>query len=245
VAKDDFLLDIRHVHVWIFELSAPSHVTENLRNQLAGDEIARAERFRLPHLQVAYVVTHGVLRLLLAGYLSANPAELHFGYNEQGKPHITDPDCNLRFNLSHSGALGTCAFAMDCEIGIDIEQIRAMPDLFDIARRFFSPEECKDLETVPPHAREAAFFDCWARKEAYIKAIGGGLSVPLDSFRVSLFEGEPARLVRARRDDAGPWTIQEFDPGPGYRGAVAYNEDPRQLVIHRTTAEECLRMNDM
>jgi 4'-phosphopantetheinyl transferase len=244
VAKNEFLLDTRHVHVWTFELSAPSNVVESLRNYLDEDEISRAERFRFRHLQVGYVVAHGVLRRLLADYLGVNPAELHFGYNEQAKPRMADPDCNLRFNLSHSGTLGACAFALNCEIGVDIEQIRTMPDLFDIARRFFSPDECKDLETVAADKREVAFFDCWTRKEAYIKAIGGGLSVPLDSFRVSLLEGEPAQLLRVRPGDPGPWTIQEFDAGPGYRGAVAYNEDPRHLVIHRTTAEECLRMSD-
>lgn len=245
MAKDDFLLDKRHVHLWTFELSAPANVIEDLRNVLADDELARARRFRFPHLQVGYVVAHGVLRHLLAGCLGASPVELHFSYNEQGKPRIADPDCRLCFNLSHSGQLGACALAVNCEIGVDIEQIRAMPDLLDVARRFFSPDECKDLETIAADKREDAFFDCWTRKEAYIKAVGGGLSVPLDSFRVSLLEGEPARLLRPRPGDPGPWTIQEFDPGTGYRGAVAYNEDPRHLVIHRTTAEECLRMNDI
>lgn len=149
-----------------------------------------------------------------------------------------DPDCPLRFNLSHSGMLGTCALSVDCEIGVDVEQIRAMPDLFDIARQFFSPAECVDLKTAPPEQREAAFFSCWTRKEAYIKAIGGGISIPLDSFRVSLLPGEPVQLLSAPPQHGGPWTIQSFDPAPDYRGAVAYNKSPRQLVVRTTSAEE-------
>ena len=234
-------LDTRQVHIWIFELSAPAIAVESLRNYLDQDELARAERFRFQHLRVAYITSHGLLRRLLTRYVDVNPGELRFKYNEHGKPYFADPNCNLRFNLSHSGTLGACAFALDCEIGIDIEQIRAMPDLFAIARRFFGPDEFRDLESVAENEREAAFFNCWTRKEAYVKAIGGGLSVPLESFRVSLLEREPARLLRPQPADPGRWTIQEFDPGPGYRGAVAYKENPRHLVIYRTSAEECLR----
>jgi 4'-phosphopantetheinyl transferase len=241
--REEFSLNLRQLHVWIFELSAPPHAVEYFRSQLAADEKERAERFRFAHLRVSYVIAHGVLRCLLARYLGTTAAEIEFLYNEQSKPRLAQPDCRLRFNLSHSGALAACAFGLECEIGVDLEQIRPMPDLFDIAGRFFSPDECRDLEAVPPSQREAGFFTCWTRKEAYIKAVGGGLSIPLDSFRVSLLPDEPARLIHARPEDGGPWTLDAFDPGAGYRGAVAYNGDPRHLTVRTTNTERVLRLH--
>lgn len=225
------------VHVWMFELSAGPHALEYFRGLLSPDEAARAARFCFPHLQVSYVIAHGVLRSLLSKYLDAPPARIAFSYNQQGKPRITPAGC-LQFNLSHSGALAACAVAADCDIGVDVEQIRQMPDLFDIARRFFSPEECSDLAVVPIEQRGLAFFNCWTRKEAFIKAVGGGLSIPLDSFRVSLLPGEPACLISNRADDARRWNIHEFDAGTGYRGALAYDGVPRDLVVRRIEADE-------
>jgi 4'-phosphopantetheinyl transferase len=230
--------DTGQVHVWLFELSASAGALEYLRGQLSGDEIARSERFCFPHLQTSFVIAHGMLRSVLARYLGRPPAALEFSYNQQGKPRLAHPGCRLQFNLSHSGTLGACAVAVDCDLGVDIEHIRQMPDLFDIARRFFSPEECADLEAVPLDRREFAFFNCWTRKEAYIKAIGGGLSIPLDSFCVSLIPNEPARLLSNCENDAHRWNIQEFDPGAEYRGAVAYSGPPRDLIIRRIEADE-------
>lgn len=230
--------DHGQVHVWNFDLSASARALEHFRRQLSQDEIGRSERFCFPHLQTSFVVAHGVLRSVLASYLGRPAATLEFFYNQQGKPRLADADCRLQFNLSHSGALGACAVATDCDLGVDIEHIRQMPDLFDIAGRFFSREECADLEGLPPDRQESAFFNCWTRKEAYIKAIGGGLSIPLNSFRVSLVPNEPARLISNCENDVHRWNIQEFDPGAGYRGAVAYNGPPRDLIVRRIEAEE-------
>ncbi|HTU43816.1 MAG TPA: 4'-phosphopantetheinyl transferase superfamily protein [Bryobacteraceae bacterium] len=230
--------DQGQVHVWIFNLSGSDRALEHFRRQLSRDEIARSERFCFPHLQTSFVVAHGMLRNILASYLGLAPAALEFSYNQQGKPRLADTGCRLRFNLSHSGTLGACAVAADCDLGVDIEHMRQMADLFDIARRFFSPEECGDLEAVPHDQQQPAFFNCWTRKEAYIKAVGGGLSIPLESFRVSLAPNEPARLISNCENDAHRWNIQEFDPGADYRGAVAYSGPPRDLVVRRIEAEE-------
>jgi len=236
--EEKFFPDHGRVHIWIFDLSGSARALEHFRRQLSADEIARSERFCFPHLQTSFVVAHGMLRNILASYLGLRPATLEFSYNQQGKPRLADAGCRLRFNLSHSGALGACAVAAECDLGVDIEHMRQMPDLFDIARRFFSPEECVDLEAVPSDQQELAFFNCWTRKEAYIKAMGGGLSIPLDSFCVSLVPNEPARLISNCENDAHRWNIQEFDPGTGYRGAVAYNGPPRDLIVRRIEAEE-------
>jgi 4'-phosphopantetheinyl transferase len=219
-------------------LSAEPLALEYFRGQLSPDEIARADRFCFAHLRESFVIAHGVLRCLLAAYLGVRPNQVSFAYNEQGKPRVADPAARLRFNLSHSGALAACAFAVDCDLGVDVEQIRQMTDLFDIARRFFSAGECADLESMSIEQREGAFFNCWTRKEAYIKAVGGGLSIPLDSFCVSLIPGQPARLLSNREGSAASWHIEAFDPGAGYRGAVAYNGTPRELIIRRMKADE-------
>jgi 4'-phosphopantetheinyl transferase len=226
------------VHLWLFELTASARALEYLRSQLSADEIDRAGRFCFPDLQVSFVIAHGVLRNVLAKYVGGPPGAIRFCYNPQGKPSLSHADRGLQFNLSHSGMLAACAVASDCEIGVDVEKIRKMPDLLDIARRFFSPKEWADLESVPLDQQELTFFDCWTRKEAYIKAIGGGLSIPLDSFRVSLQPNEPARLLSNRENDAHRWNIQEFDPGAGYRGAVAYSGVTRDLIVRRIKADE-------
>ncbi|HEX3685862.1 MAG TPA: 4'-phosphopantetheinyl transferase superfamily protein [Bryobacteraceae bacterium] len=232
------LPDPGKVHLWLYELTASARTLEYFRSQLSPDELDRADRFCFPHLQLSFVIAHGVLRSVLSKYLGKSPAAVEFSHNPQGKPRLRHADCRLEFNLSHSGTLAACAVARDCEIGVDVEKIRAMPDLFDIARRFFSPEECVDLAGVPLDQQEPAFFNCWTRKEAYIKAIGGGLSIPLDSFQVSLLPNEPARLLSNRENDAQRWNLQEFDPGAGYRGAVAYTGAQRGLVVRRIKADE-------
>ncbi len=231
-------LDSRQVHVWLFELSASAPALEYFQGQLSADETARAARFCFPHLRVSFLIAHGMLRSILAEYLETVPSALKFSYNQQGKPSISGGARELRFNLSHSGTLAACAVAIGCDIGVDVEQIRHMPDLFDIAARFFSPGECTDLQNVPPDQQELAFFNCWTRKEAYIKAIGGGLSIPLDSFCVSLLPSEPARLISNRENDACRWNIQAFDAGAGYRGAVAYDGPPREVIVRRIRADE-------
>jgi 4'-phosphopantetheinyl transferase len=233
-----FFLDGRQVHVWIFELSARADALEALRAQLSAEELEREGRFYFAHLRVSYAIAHGVLRYLLAGYLGARPRELQFSYNQQGKPRLAQEDCDLRFNLSHSGAMAAVAVAAGCEIGVDVEQVRTMEDMFGIARRFFSAAECGDLEAVRETERETAFFDCWTRKEAYIKAIGGGLSIPLDSFRVTLRADEPARLLSNREGDAERWNLRELKPGAGYRGAVAHSGPVRELIVRRIKADE-------
>jgi 4'-phosphopantetheinyl transferase len=235
---EDLALGPQDVQLWIFELAANAAALDYFRSQLSPEEVSRADRFRFVHLRESFVIAHGVLRGLLADYLGARPDEVSFCYNEQGKPRLADVGARLRFNLSHSGALAACAFALDCDLGVDIEEIRQMTDLFDIARRFFSADECADLESTPVEEREGAFFNCWTRKEAYIKAVGGGLSIPLDSFCVSLIPGQAARLISNRENSAADWNVQAFDPGPGYRGAVAYNGPPRQFNVRRMKADE-------
>jgi 4'-phosphopantetheinyl transferase len=212
------------VHVWRAELEPPPHLLDRLRATLSEDERARAARFRFPAHQVRYAAGRGILRALLGRYLGIAPAAVRFGYTRHGKPFLERapgmPD--VRFNLSNAEARALVAFAVGRDVGVDLEDLKPMPDAVSIATRFFSAPENEVFRTLGSDVRELAFFTCWTRKEAYIKAVGEGLSMPLDRFDVTFAPGEPARLVCTRPDpaDAARWKLVEVDPGPGHVGAL-------------------------
>ncbi len=143
------------------------------------------------------------------------------------------PRTSLQFNMSHSADMALFAFTNGCEVGADIEQVRPIRDMQDVATRFFSSSEAAELATMPPDCSTGAFFACWTRKEAYIKAIGEGLSAPLDSFRVSLRPGEPARFVSINddKDEAAAWSLHDLAVTPGFAAAVAYRDAPRRVLV--------------
>ena len=219
------------VDLWSANLRPPSARLEALRRLLTHEEVARAERFHFERHRRRFIVRRGTLRLLAAAYLGRDPAELRFEEGEKGKPFVAqraaaDED-RLHFNLSDSKDLAVYAFTRGAELGVDVEILRPMPDAEKIAERFFSAEERDRLRRVPAARKAEAFFNCWTRKEAYIKAIGEGLSEPLDRFSVTLLPEEPARFVHlggsARR--AARWTLHHMLPAPGAVGALALEGD--------------------
>ena len=220
----------RAVHIWPVWTHAPDAVVEQFQLLLAPDETDRAGRFRFVHLQQSFILARGALRVLLGRYLNTAPGRIQFSYGSKGKPALAGLN-RLQFNATHSGDLALFAFTMDCEIGVDVEQIRPMPDIEDVAKRFFCAEEAAELMSLPAGQREHSFFLCWTRKEAYIKATGDGLSTPLDAFRVTLRPGEPAAMVHLERDPiaAQNWTLQDVSPARGYAAALAYRDAPRPL----------------
>jgi 4'-phosphopantetheinyl transferase len=197
---------------------------------LSAEELQRASRFRFDHLKTRFVLCRGALRMLIGRYLGVAAASVQFQYGSKGKPCI---DSRLKFNVSHSGDLAVFAFAAELEVGIDIEQARSVPDMHQIASHFFSIEECADLQSVDIDRHSEAFFNCWTRKEAYIKAIGDGLSIPLDSFRVSLHPDHEARLISIQDDPNAieAWSMYHFSPAAGFVGAVAFKGSKR-IVTH-------------
>jgi 4'-phosphopantetheinyl transferase len=222
------------VDVWTVRLAAPATVSCALRTLISPDEIRRAERFAFENLRSAYVVSHAVLRVLLARYLGCHPREPEFAFGRGGKPALRGGS-RLRFNMSHSGGLAVYAFACDCEIGVDTEQVRDTSDFEQIAGRYFCPAEAAELLSLPggPPRRDA-FYRCWTRKESYIKATGDGLSAALDQFQVTLLPDAPARFVHIGHDAsaATSWTLHHLEPVPGYVGALAYREGARHLALH-------------
>ncbi len=212
------------VHVWKAVLEVPINTRSALQQVLSSAESAQVAKFYFERDRQHWIVAHGILRTLLGMYLQIAPTEIQFVTNEYGKPSIVAPPqgVHLHFNLAHSGGLALYAFSMNREVGVDVEYMRSGIDHMELAKHFFSPYENEQLRTVSSDLQEEAFFSCWSRKEAYIKARGKGLSLPLDQFDVSLIPGKPASLLASREDAeaATRWSLQALYPGPKYAGAL-------------------------
>lgn len=225
----DLTLSYGEVHVWRAALGVPTARLHSLERILCEEEVHRACGFRLARDRRCYIATRGTLRLLVGRYLEIDPAEVRFVYGEHGKPALAARagEGRLCFNVAHSGDLALLSFARDREVGVDLEQVRPIPQMEQIAKHFFSAREVAALQRVDASQRVEAFYACWTRKEAYIKARGAGLALRLDSFSVSLAPGEPARLREASPSparDGGEcerWSFWALVPAPGYAGAVA------------------------
>ncbi|KAF0249532.1 MAG: phosphopantetheine-protein transferase, partial [bacterium] len=173
-------LSKNYVHVWSILLDQTSETTASLRQILSLEEQSRADKFYFEHDRNRFTVARAILRTILGNYLGHNPSDIKFSYAKNGKPFLENID--LQFNVSHSQDLALCAFTYQRELGVDVEYLRLMKDAEQIAKRFFSPRESSLFCSLPPQEQQLAFFRCWTRKEAYIKAIGDGLSYPLDKF---------------------------------------------------------------
>jgi 4'-phosphopantetheinyl transferase len=231
----DTLPDEREVHVWFVELARSGASVEACFRSLSADERERASRFRFEHLRTGFTLSRGILRVLLGRYVGIEPERIRFAYGPRGKPRLAFPETPLEFNLAHSGRFAAYAFAVGCEPGVDIEEVRPVSEQENIVSRFFSREECEEWLGLDPSQRDEAFFRCWTRKEAYIKALGDGLSMPLDSFRVSLRPGVPAALIEAAGDPAAAskWSLYSLAPEDGYAGSLAVPERARRVRILR------------
>ena len=214
------------VHVWRATLARSPVELARLSALLDDEERSRAGRFRFPVHRDRFVAGRGVQREILARYLGADPAALRWRQAAHGKPELDGPAAagGLRFNVSNAEDGLLVAVARGRELGVDLEPLRPMPDGAEIARRFFSAPEIEVFDAIPTEGRDLAFFTCWTRKEAFIKAVGEGLSMPLDRFDVTLAPGEPARLLRTRGGDPAEverWTLRELDAGPEWVAALA------------------------
>jgi 4'-phosphopantetheinyl transferase len=212
---------------------------------LSDAERIRARRFAFDRDRRRFVVTRARLRQLLGVRLDVRPESVDLVYGERGKPALARgyAGSDLRFNVSHSDDVAVYAFSSGREIGIDVEAVRVIRDADDIAARFFSRCEYESYLALDARHRPLGFFNCWTRKEAFIKALGDGLYHPLDSFDVSLAPGEPAEILRIGHipgDHCG-WRLRSFSPFPGYVGAVVIENPMRQGVyIVSVSRSDCL-----
>ena len=223
----------REVQVWGIWLAASDAALAYYRSTLSSDECHRAERFSFAKLTRSYTLSRGGLRILLAHYLGCQPNEIQLISESKGKPALRESS-RIRFNTSHSGQMALYALTRGCDVGVDVEELRKMDDSEAIAVRYFSPAEVSELLSLKPEDRGAAFFRCWTRKEAYVKAIGDGLAIPLNRFQVTILPGAPARFVQIASDlgSASDWTLHHLDVAPGYVGALAYQDSQRPIVVH-------------
>jgi 4'-phosphopantetheinyl transferase len=208
------------IDIWRFGLDLGARELASLEGSLSTDERARAARFVFLRDRNQFIAGRGVLRDILARYVGEPASEITFDYEAAGKPRLRRPSTlGVQFNLSHSHGLAVCAVGRNRTIGVDLEALRSEVAGEEIAVNYFSARELEELRALPVPQRLEGFFLCWTRKEAYIKARGGGLvSIPLDSFDVTLTPGREERLERA--DDAERWMIRSFVPGEYYVGAI-------------------------
>ncbi len=206
-------------HVW---LDRSESEAARRRDDLSPDELARCERIRQPLLARRFVVGRSIVRQILAECIGCCPQRVPIEYDAAGKP-VLPKDCGWYFNVSHSGERAIVGVTRSGPIGVDIERIREGFAVEPIARRFFSPREVADLLSLPPDARPTAFFRCWTRKEAFVKAVGLGLSYPLDEFDVTLLPHDPPaiRSIKGNPAEGARWGLYDVAVPPGYIGALA------------------------
>lgn len=221
--SDGVNLKSGRVHLWCASLDLHPKNLTSLVKLLAEDEQQRANRFMFERDRQHFIAARARLRLILSRYLAVEPQSLRFRYGPQGKPELAGGyDDALCFNLSHSHGLALLAVTQGRKVGIDVERIRPLDDMDSMARRFFSKMEYCAYSALPLSQKPSGFFNCWTRKEAYIKAIGQGLTCSLADFDVSLTPGEPAKLLSIKDDSqsAELWSMTALAPAPGYVGAV-------------------------
>ena len=229
-APSSIELGVDEAHVWRASLDQDAKVIANLAALLSQDEYQRAARYYRPIDRDRFIAGRGILRRIISAYLAISPAELQFTYNEYGKPALSDGqnDRALNFNLSHSAELALYAVTRGRAVGIDIEYIREDFATLEIAEHFFSKDEVQSLKATPTGRRAEAFFNCWSRKEAYIKAIGMGVSFPLDGFTVSLAPNDAPALLKVVGDDGEPgrWQMHDLKAGEGYAASLIVENHP-------------------
>ncbi len=209
------------VHVWLVPLKIPPSFLHDLQSLLSEDERQRAARFRFDRHRQAYIGARGQLRLLLGNYLEKDPQTIRFTYNKFGKPYLKDDV--FFFNISHSGDWALMAFHPLWELGVDIEQMKADFDGLHLVERFFSQNEIKQIRALPDSLKKEGFYNGWTRKEAYIKARGRGLNIPLAEFSVDLRPDRPAALLETSHDTEAIrfWSVQSLPAPEGYKAAIA------------------------
>ena len=220
---ESFALTNDDVHVWMVSLDRNPSELDSLRQTLTLDEQKRADCFRFQKHRDRFIVGRGVLRTILGRYLDQHPNQLRFQYTPYGKPTLSTETEILSFNLSHSHDLALYAVTQKREIGVDVEFIRKDINLLGIAKRCFSEREYAQLQALPQSCQLQTFFNCWTRKEAFIKAKGEGFSLPLYQFDVSITPGKPAALLRTEwnPDEAALWTLTSLNTAPGYAAGLA------------------------
>lgn len=208
------------VHVWRATLARPAPALEQAYALLAEDERRRADRFHAAGHRNRFVAAHGLLRTVLARYVEVNPQQIKFSYGPYGKPSLEGAEHCIEFNMAHSGNVALVALAHNMPLGVDVEQVREDIDVLKVGRSAFSETEYNALCALPEAERLSAFYACWSRKEAYIKALGTGVSLGLDTFDVTLHPSQAPRILRSESDPyaRSRWSLHAWRLQDGQEG---------------------------
>jgi len=210
------------VHVWHADLRMAQNRLDSLYQLLDTEEQQRASRFKVVAPREQFLISHAFLRLTLGRYLRMGPCDVRFRVAEYGKPELTDGS-DFRFNLSHTDGAAALAIVRNRAVGVDIERVRSDIEVIELAERFFSAPEVGWLRSQPASEHTASFFACWTAKEAYIKACGTGLSMPLAGFSVVPHAGDDKLQLEILGDpeQSRSWSIWQLDLDPSLRCALA------------------------
>lgn len=224
------MLTPEYVDIYGGSLAVLEERLQFLTSLLSEDEIQRANRFHFPEHRRRFVVARGMLRELLGQYLNLDPMQVQFEYSSHGKPRIQG-ESSLKFNLSHSQDLVLYGFTLEREIGVDLEYLRPLENASQLAQRFFCPREYEVIRTLDLENQKKVFFKAWTAKEAYLKAIGAGISGGLDQVELELSLDEPVKL----RSLPSLWSLVSLHLHPDYADAVAIQGADYQLRVCNNT----------
>jgi len=221
----------RELHIWKADIRTSRPFDTQILDEV---ETARMRRFHFESDRMRFIISHQSLRQVLAGYLKIAPGDIEYSYTKFGKPYlkINDQYGDIEFNLSHSGDIVLIGVTKSEQVGIDVEKIKPIPDVDQLVQQYFAAGEQMDLSQLSGPEKVKAFFRCWTRKEAVIKACGEGLSMPLDSFRVSLLPGELPRLIES--EDDNKWMLIDINPADGYAAAAAAPIESIEVCYYST-----------
>ncbi len=221
------------IHVWRINLARQFIGDERRQSCLSAEEQQRAASFRFAQDQKRFVARRVILRQLLAAYLKKGPELVRFEFTSTQKPFLPDQRAanEIRFNTSHSADWALIAISSGIELGVDLEQCRAMTDAEDLARAFFSNAEINELAQMPQALKLRAFFNGWTRKEAFVKAIGLGFSYPFNRFSVSLAADKPAALLEVADDPEAlkKWSLISLEVAPDVSAALVFEGKPSRV----------------
>jgi len=218
------------VQIWSMKAIEDNKLLDGFTKLLSEDEILRADKYRFEKDRSVYITAKFLLRSMLGKYVGKNPKEITFEYSKFAKPFYLQ-NAEVDFNVSHSGNQIIIGFSMEAAIGVDIEKIKKDFDPLGLAKSFFSKQEIKALSKTDESDIFQAFYRCWTRKESFIKAVGEGLSYPLDSFAVSLDDDENAEFLKIEnpKDSKEDWQLHSFVPAEGYIAAITTNRKPNKI----------------
>lgn len=226
-------IEIGIPHIWVLDLRLLSKRSTEYECFLTTKELLRAKKFRFEKDKKTFVVVRGILRELSGQYLRIAPKDIRLRYTKYGKPELDYPKNNLHFNVSHASEIAIIGFSLGVPIGVDVEFVKYANDLEKVAKRFFSKNEYDKYMSLSGDEKLKGFYNCWTRKEAFIKAIGHGLSFPLDQFEVSFLPRSKVELVSTNFDaiEKNFWRLFSISVPENYVAACALRQNINRIMI--------------